>query len=606
MVSNPSVRSGGFLRGLARIATTTVLLVSAAYAGSVAFAAIKAWATGAPINLGLLATSPLDRDALLYIPMIAGVVVLEALCLGWRTSPGRRSFTGVQTSHRTDLFYVIAQLTGFVKFLTAAMSFGLSEAIDGVAQAYAWPIAADLPLWAAVPLLYVVGDFMLYWAHRIMHAPLLWPLHATHHSARDLTCLTSTRLHPLEQFVGVIAIAVPFVMLGFSADAVLICSLAMTAQGVLSHSSVPVPLWVQRVFHGPDTHRVHHGMDPAMFNTNFARLAMWDQLFGTFLLMDARGVATGVDDPRYDTGRPMRDMWTAVRITVEGLREAAGRMTGRPSAARIAAAALVGACLLATAVAAAQPTVGESQPDEDMLRVLSVAAEGTQFRVTLSDGRVLRSPDLVGASLFVGTTAGPIRVRIDAVERDPEATTGDVWLHTLTIDGPDGARLNLCQAGPDGRAQAFPLASRVRADGGTENTSEARFDLLCSAGARAKCVRFGYRPWVSGQEDIYNACTRMVRGDYCGQGEGTTNTGTLIDRFDDRNIQVADNLPDQAFEAGWTAAGAVCVAHVRVKGNTSLDRLAASCPRLAGKLGDACTLESARSAGAELFNRSRP
>ena len=128
----------------------------------------------------------------------------------------------------------------------------------------------------------------------------------------------------------------------------------------------------------------------------------------------------------------------------------------------------------------------------------------------------------------------------------------------------------------------------------------------CSTGARVNCVRSRYRPGIDGEEDIYSACTRMVRVDYCGQRESTTNTGTLIDKFDDRNIQVPDNLPDQAFEAGWTAAGAVCVAHVRVKGNTSLDRLAASCPQLAGKLGDACTTETARAAGAMLFNRSRP
>ena len=343
-------------------------------------------------------------------------------------------------------------------------------------------------------------------------------------------------------------------------------------------------------------------MDPALFNTNFARLAMWDQLFDTFLLMDARDVKTGVDDPRYDTGRPMRDMWPAVRITFEGLREAAGRVAGRPAASRVAALALAGACLMAAA-AVAQTSTGPSQAEP---RVLSVAAEGTQFRVTLSDGRVLRSPELVGASLFIGTSEGPVRVRVDAVERDPETKTGDVWLHTLTVDGPDGAPRNLCLAGPDGRQQAFPLASRTRPDGGTENTSEEQFDLLCSAGARAKCVRYGYRPWVHGEEDLYNACTRMVRADYCGRGEGTTNTGMMIDKFDDRNIQTADNLPDQAFEAGWTAAGAVCVAHVRVKDNTSLVRLAASCPRLAGKLGETCTTETARAAGAMLFNRSRP
>lgn len=74
----------------AGIAATTVLLVSAAYAGSVAFAALKAWATGARINLGLLATSLLDSNALLYLPMITRAVVLETLCLGWRalSSPG--------------------------------------------------------------------------------------------------------------------------------------------------------------------------------------------------------------------------------------------------------------------------------------------------------------------------------------------------------------------------------------------------------------------------------------------------------------------------------------------------------------------------------------
>ena len=67
-----------------------MLVVSAAYAGSVAFTALKAWVTGALVNLGLLATSPLDSDALLHIPMITGMV-RQTLCLGWRalSSPGR-------------------------------------------------------------------------------------------------------------------------------------------------------------------------------------------------------------------------------------------------------------------------------------------------------------------------------------------------------------------------------------------------------------------------------------------------------------------------------------------------------------------------------------
>ena len=77
----------------------------------------------------------------------------------------------------------------------------------------------------------------------------------------------------------------------------------------------------------------------------------------------------------------------------------------------------------------------------------------------------------------------------------------------------------------------------------------------------------------------------MVRADYCGDGEGTTRDGMRIDLYDDRGIQQSDSDPLQEFETGWAAAGAVCVRHVRVKENILLERLAASCPRLRGRLG---------------------
>ena len=242
----------------------------------------------------------------------------------------------------------------------------------------------------------------------------------------------------------------------------------------------------------------------------------------------------------------------------------------------------------------------------DTPAVTAIAAEATQFRLTLSDGRVLRSPDLAGAKLVVATPTGPAKSRIVAVERDPDAKSGDVWLHTLEVEESDGSTRNLCEPGPDGRRQAFPINTSMRPDGSTEVTAAEQFELVCSAGARAKCVRFGYRPWEAAETDAYAACTRMVRADYCGDSVGTTRNGMSIDLYDDRRIQVADNDPTQAFEAGWTPNGAVCVRHVRVKENISLDRLVAACPRLAGKVGDMCTEATARSMGAILFNRSRP
>lgn len=60
----------------------------------------------------------------------------------------------------------------------------------------------------------------------------------------------------------------------------------------------------------------------------------------------------------------------------------------------------------------------------------------------------------------------------------------------------------------------------------------------------------------------------------------------------------------QEFEAGWAAAGAVCVRHIRVKENTSLEGLAVSCPRLRDRLGATCTEKHARALDTTLFVRS--
>ena len=236
--------------------------------------------------------------------------------------------------------------------------------------------------------------------------------------------------------------------------------------------------------------------------------------------------------------------------------------------------------------------------------VAKIVADGTLFRVTLTDGRVIGSQDLVGGALIIQTDTGPAKLRITALERDPDAATDDIWLHTLIVEEPDGTTHNLCDPGPDGRVQAFPLASHVSADGGTENTTPERFELVCTGGVRGKCVRFGYRPWLPGEERLYNACVRMTRADYCGLGQGTTRDGMTIDYYDDRGIQRPAGESALPFEAGWTEHGATCVNHPRVSGNITLDQLAATCPRLAGALGETCTEASARAAGAILFNRS--
>ena len=287
------------------------------------------------------------------------------------------------------------------------------------------------------------------------------------------------------------------------------------------------------------------------------------------------------------------------------------------------------AVLAVVAAAVAAPARAGDEADRAASPVASIAVEGTVLKITLADGRVLASRDLIGASLLIDQGDRLRRVRLDGIERDPDDKRRDVapadviWLHSFAVEGPDGAWGPLCEDGPDGRRQAISVAGRFsHADGRLGAGEPGSFELACTAGAMGKCVRFGYHPWQTrnlpqpvshhdgepapSQLDLFNACIRMVRADYGGDGTGTTRNGMLIDLYDDYGIQAPDLDHRMTFEAGWTQDGAVCVNHPRVKENISLGEIAARWRRPAGRTGASCTEEAARSLGALLFNRSTP
>ena len=230
-----------------------------------------------------------------------------------------------------------------------------------------------------------------------------------------------------------------------------------------------------------------------------------------------------------------------------------------------------------------------------------VEAEGPMLKVTMSDGRVLQSPDLVGAVLTIRDEQGAVRrVKLAGLRDDPGDRSHSIKLHDFQVEIAPGEWRPYCQKwSADGTQAGIPMAT---ADGG--------FELVCTAGSKVKCVRFGYAPWLNtpdGQSmrPLWEACNRMVRADYGGKGEATTLDGQLIDMYDTHRIQTPDMLRGHGFEAGWGPDGAVCVNHVRVKQNTSLEELERKYPRLVGRTGAICTEEFARAHGAILFNRSK-
>ena len=236
--------------------------------------------------------------------------------------------------------------------------------------------------------------------------------------------------------------------------------------------------------------------------------------------------------------------------------------------------------------------------------VRSVTVEGTRFLLTLQDGTVLPQERLPGTVLAIGDGSGAQRrVRIDSVETDPRDPAGEVVLYGLSQQAPDGGWSDLCQPDPDGRRLGFPLQGAFTPDG-RHVAAPGRFLVTCTGGAEGKCVRFGYKPWGhtpdGSLEPYYQACVRMVRADYCGDGVGHTRNGTPIDLFDRIGVQADEPADGMTLEAAFGPDGAACVRHTRLPDVLGMRALAARCPRLAGRLGEACD----ESAPALLYVRS--
>ncbi|MGQ0444146.1 MAG: ADYC domain-containing protein [Beijerinckiaceae bacterium] len=146
------------------------------------------------------------------------------------------------------------------------------------------------------------------------------------------------------------------------------------------------------------------------------------------------------------------------------------------------------------------------------MAVRSVEVEGTAFRITLSDGRIVPQDRLPGTILALGDGSGARRrIRIDAVVRDSKDPAREIVLYKLSEqDAESGEWHNLCLLDPDGRRHGFLLAGAFTA-GGRYEPSRPGILLTCTGGAEGKCVRFGYKPWGFGPNNSSRAANSPRR-----------------------------------------------------------------------------------------------
>jgi hypothetical protein len=202
-----------------------------------------------------------------------------------------------------------------------------------------------------------------------------------------------------------------------------------------------------------------------------------------------------------------------------------------------------------------------------------------------ANGKTLTGAQLAGAKL-IGTLSngGTLPLRVDAVSQDA-LPNADVTLYSVSYQGSTRAWYPLC--GTDSAGGAIPAValsgtwdySQGTSTGGDWSASSTQFTFGCRSAALGKCVELGYKPWAMHNgvplRPYHQACTRMIRADYCGDGTPWTTNGRRINLYDGIGIQ--SDTQNWVFEAEWTDTGARCISLERVTDLKNIFGTVSSC-----------------------------
>ena len=197
--------------------------------------------------------------------------------------PLRREQPVFRPEWQTDFthFIVNHMLVGFVLLATNLMvhkffGWAAHEGIRG------W--VAGLNFWLALFLIVLVADLVQYWTHRAYHeVPLLWRLHAVHHSVKSMDWMAGSRQHIVEVLITRTLVLAPIYVLGFSKEVIDAYIIIVGFQAVFNHCNVSVRLGpLRHLVVTPNFHHWHHSQDNEAIDKNYAaHFAFLDHLFGT-------------------------------------------------------------------------------------------------------------------------------------------------------------------------------------------------------------------------------------------------------------------------------------------------------------------------------------
>jgi len=197
------------------------------------------------------------------------------------------------------------------------------------------------------------------------------------------------------------------------------------------------------------------------------------------------------------------------------------------------------------------------------MKLNGIKKNGTGFEGMDDQGVTLEGLGFLGAEIPAELADGTaITIVISDIS---ETAVPGAYAYNFTIDGE-----SIC--GDDAQGNpilAVPLGSVWNYETGESLDDPDHFTIACRGAALAKCFEMGYpRVGTNAATGVSNsayhdACVRMVRADYCGDGVSHTHDGTLVDIWDNASIQTETTDAGMHFEARWGPGGASCITRPR-------------------------------------------
>lgn len=270
-----------------------------------------------------------------WLPLAKPLLAAGLLCVLWVLE----TLAPMYLDHRDRVRHDLRNLgLGLLNTLLVAVPFASAMVLaTRWAEAHGFGLARwlGLPGWGAWPLALLLMDAWMYLWHRLNHrVPLLWRLHAVHHSDRTMDASSALRFHTGEIALGFLARLLVLPLIGMTMPQLLLYEAILLPVILFHHSNVRVPRAVDAALRWlivtPRMHWVHHSMEREETDSNFSSvLSLWDRCFGTFRLRpDPERIRLGLPDhARGARWRTLPEMLTAPFTP-------AGRDAGEPPGER--------------------------------------------------------------------------------------------------------------------------------------------------------------------------------------------------------------------------------------------------------------------------------